>query len=172
MDQIKIGSFLKTLRSEKGITQEQLAERINVSRRTVSRWETGSNMPDLDVLIELADFYQVELREILDGERKGEKMDQVVKETALKVAEYSNEEKNKITRTVLMYLMIGIAALIISTVLKFLELEESFWLGFAEGACVGIQFWALLMGILYATGSLTQVKAFKMRLLGRKEAAE
>ena len=172
MDQIKIGSFLKTLRSEKGITQEQLAERINVSRRTVSRWETGSNMPDLDVLIELADFYQVELREILDGERKGEKMDQVVKETALKVAEYSNEEKNKITRTVLVYLMIGIAALIISTVLKFLELEESFWLGFAEGACVGIQFWALLMGILYATGSLTQVKAFKMRLLGRKVAAE
>ena len=41
MDQVKIGSFLKTLRNEKGLTQEQLAEKVNVSRRSVSRWETG-----------------------------------------------------------------------------------------------------------------------------------
>lgn len=41
MDQKKIGSFLKTLRKEKGLTQEQLAENLNVSGRTVSRWETG-----------------------------------------------------------------------------------------------------------------------------------
>ena len=46
MDQQKIGNFLKTLRKEKGITQEQFAETLNVARRTVSRWETGSNMPD------------------------------------------------------------------------------------------------------------------------------
>ena len=87
MDQVKIGSFLKTLRTEKGITQEQLAEKVNVSRRSVSRWETGSNLPDLDVLMELADYYEVELRELLDGERKSEQMDQVLKETTLKVAE-------------------------------------------------------------------------------------
>ena len=53
MDQQKIGEFLKELRKEKGITQEQLADKLFVSRRTVSRWETGSNMPDLDVLVEL-----------------------------------------------------------------------------------------------------------------------
>lgn len=41
MDQVKIGSFLKALRTEKGLTQEQLAERVSVSRRSVSRWETG-----------------------------------------------------------------------------------------------------------------------------------
>lgn len=46
MDQIKIGSFLKKLRKEKNLTQESLAEKLNVSARTVSRWETGSNMPD------------------------------------------------------------------------------------------------------------------------------
>ncbi len=51
MDQVKIGNFIKELRKEKNFTQEQLAEKFNVSRRTVSRWETGSNMPDLDILI-------------------------------------------------------------------------------------------------------------------------
>ena len=74
MDQRKIGSFLKELRKEKGLTQEQLAEKMNVSGRTVSRWETGSNMPDLDILIELSDLYDVDIRELLDGERKSEKM--------------------------------------------------------------------------------------------------
>ena len=70
MNQQKIGTFLKELRNEKNITQEQLAERFCVSRRTVSRWETGNNMPDLDILIEMADYYGVDLRELLDGERK------------------------------------------------------------------------------------------------------
>ena len=168
MDQVKIGSFLKTLRNEKGLTQEQLAEKVNVSRRSVSRWETGSNLPDLDVLMELADYYDVELRELLDGERKSEQMDQVLKETTLKVAEYSNAEKKRITTTVLVYLTIGIAALIISTGLKFIELEAGFWLSFLDGACTGILFWALMMGILYASGSLTKVQNFKRRLLGRR----
>ena len=50
MDQIKIGIFLKELRKEKKLTQEQLAEKLNVSGRTVSRWETGSNMPDIGMM--------------------------------------------------------------------------------------------------------------------------
>ena len=56
MDQKKIGSFLRELRKEQRITQEDLAEKLNVSSRTISRWETGSNMPDISLLIEIADF--------------------------------------------------------------------------------------------------------------------
>ena len=106
MDQQKIGRFLKELRKEKSLTQEQLAEQFHISRRTVSRWETGNNLPDLDILIELSDYYNVELRELLDGERKSEKMDKELKETVLKVADYSNEEKQKITRR-MHFLFIG-----------------------------------------------------------------
>ena len=51
VDQIKIGLFLKELRKEKSLTQEQLAEQLNTSNRTISRWETGNNMPDLSMLI-------------------------------------------------------------------------------------------------------------------------
>ena len=64
MDLIKTGKFLQLLRKETGFTQEELAEKLNVSRRTVSRWETGTNMPDLDILMELSDLYEVDLREI------------------------------------------------------------------------------------------------------------
>ena len=75
MEPKKIGAFLKELRREKGITQEQLGEMLGVSGRTVSRWETGFNMPDLSILIELAEYYEVEIKEILDGERKSESME-------------------------------------------------------------------------------------------------
>lgn len=98
MNQIKIGAFIKELRKEKELTQEQLAEQFNVSRRTVSRWETGRNLPELDILIEMADYYEVELRELLNGERKSESMNKELEETVLKVAEYSNEDKLKITK--------------------------------------------------------------------------
>ena len=98
MNQQKIGTFLKELRNERNYTQEQLAEKFGVSRRTISRWETGSNMPDLDLLVEMADYYDVDLRELLDGERKSEKMDKELEETVLKVADYSNEQKRKLTK--------------------------------------------------------------------------
>lgn len=101
MDQKKVGAFLKTLRTEKGMTQEQLAEQFNVSGRTVSRWETGSNMPDLSTLVELADFYGLDIREIIDGERKSEKMNEETRETVKMVAEYADNQKEKLRKKML-----------------------------------------------------------------------
>lgn len=98
MDMQKIGNFLKTLRKEKGLTQEQLAEILGVAGRTVSRWENASNMPDLSILIQIAEFYNVEVKEILDGERKSEKMDKDFKETLKKAADYSKAEKDKASK--------------------------------------------------------------------------
>lgn len=72
--QQKIGTFLKQLRQEHQLTQENLAEIMCVTNRSVSRWENGVNLPDLPTLIQLADFYGVELRELLDGERKPDAM--------------------------------------------------------------------------------------------------
>ena len=74
MDQVKIGSFLKELRKERNLTQESLAEKLNVSNRTISRWETGSNMPDIGMLVEIAEFYDVSIPEIINGERKSESL--------------------------------------------------------------------------------------------------
>ena len=108
MDQQKIGTFLKELRKEKNITQEQLAEKMCVSRRTVSRWETGYNMPDLDILIDIAEYYDVDLREILDGERKDEQMDKEMKETVLKVADFSKEQEAKVLKRIHRMFVVGL----------------------------------------------------------------
>lgn len=96
MDQIKIGQFLKLLRNEKGLTQEQLAEKIGVSHRTVSRWETGNNLPDISTLIQLSELYEVDIREIIDGERKSENMNEEMKNTIKQVARYTEHQKEQI----------------------------------------------------------------------------
>ncbi len=98
MDQKKIGLFFKELRKQKGLTQGQLAEMIGVSDRSVSRWENGKNMPDLSILVELADYYEIDIREIIDGERKGENMNNELKDTLLKVADYSDTQKQNAER--------------------------------------------------------------------------
>ena len=94
MDTKKIGAFLKQCRKEKNLTQEQLAEKFEVSARTVSRWETGINMPDLSILVQLAEYYDVEMRELLDGERS-QTMNKEMKETLDKVAVYEGWVKQK-----------------------------------------------------------------------------
>ena len=94
MDTKKIGAFLKQCRKEKNLTQEQLAEKFGVSARTVSRWETGINMPDLSILVQLAEYYDVEMRELLDGERS-QTMNKEMKETLDKVAVYEEWVKQK-----------------------------------------------------------------------------
>ncbi len=167
MDLQKIGTFLKTLRKEQNLTQEQLAETLNVSRRTVSRWETGSNMPDLDLLMEMADLYQVDLRELLNGERKKESMDTELKETVLQVAEYSNEEKQRSARIIRVYFIVGILALIINAILNMMEMKDSFMTGFLKGGTFALALIAMIFGILYTTGAMMKIQAFKMRLIGK-----
>ena len=70
MDQQKIGRFIAQCRKEKSLTQEQLAETLGVSNRSVSRWENGNNLPDVSLFQPLCDVLNITLEELLDGERK------------------------------------------------------------------------------------------------------
>lgn len=117
MDQKKIGSFLKELRKEKGITQETFAEELNVSGRTVSRWETGNNLPDISLLVAIADFYEVDVREIIEGERKSE-MNEELKDVANKMADYAGTEKSKMMTWIQMIGFIGVFILTLAIVFQ------------------------------------------------------
>ncbi len=69
MDTKIIGAFLKQLRKENNMTQEQLGERIGVTNKTVSRWETGNYMPPVECLVLLSDVYNISINELLAGAR-------------------------------------------------------------------------------------------------------
>ncbi len=159
MNQRKIGEFLKQLRKNKGLTQEQLAEHFYVSSRTVSRWETGNNMPDLTMLIELADFYEVEIREIIDGERKSEIVENENNETLQKVAEYAVEEKRKQGSKRIKALLAGLM-LVLTSDLLFSGETKGFLNGIvSEIICnviiwiaLGVQFVIIIESVLFFFG--------------------
>lgn len=69
MDQIKTGKFIATLRKEKELTQEQLGEKLGVTNKTISRWENGNYMPDIEMLSLLAKEFDVSINELISGER-------------------------------------------------------------------------------------------------------
>lgn len=168
MDQKKTGYFLKQLRKEKGLTQEQLAEQLSVTGRTVSRWETGSNMPDLDILIEMADFHEVDIRELIDGERKSEKMNKEMEETVLKVAEYSNEEKNRLMTKLHYFSWVGVIAFVIFIVLEALGMADEGITEAIASFCCGLAFGMLIIGVIYTSCYINKFKAFKKRILHHK----
>ena len=69
MDQIQIGKFIAKLRKKQGLTQEQLGEKIGVTNKTVSRWETGVYLPPADAMLALGELFNVSVNEILSGKR-------------------------------------------------------------------------------------------------------
>lgn len=69
MDMVKIGQFLAQLRKEKNLTQAGLGEKLGVTNKTVSRWETGTYMPPVEMLQMLGELYGISINEILSGER-------------------------------------------------------------------------------------------------------
>ena len=68
MDQIKIGKFIAARRKNLGLTQAQLAEKLNITNRAVSKWETGKALPDSSIMIELCDVLRITVNDLLSGE--------------------------------------------------------------------------------------------------------
>lgn len=162
MNQKKTGVLLKNLRKEKNLSQAELAEKLGVSNRSISRWENGMTMPDFDLLIELADFYEVDVREILDGERRGVSMDTQHKEELLQVADYTNQEKKRMTRVVRWLFLYGLLALTANMVLEEIGIHK-FLTGFLYESVAG----TMVIGILITTKHMAKIRQFKLRLRNR-----
>ncbi len=72
MDLLLIGKFIAELRKAQGLTQEQLGEKLGVTNKTVSRWETGAYLPPAEALLAMSNLFSVSINEILSGKRLGE----------------------------------------------------------------------------------------------------
>lgn len=164
MNQKKIGSFLKELRKEKGITQEEFAENLNVSGRTVSRWETGVNMPDISLLVDIAGFFNVSIPEIINGERKSEIMEKEVKEVAEAMSNYACAEKSVILKRVKLISIIGLISLVIGLVMEAINYDSMIPIyECMKETCLGFGVGALATMVLYTTGILEKIKNRKSK---------
>ena len=101
MDQEKIGRFIASVRKEKNITQNELAEKLGVSDRTIGNWENGRNMPDVSLFKPLCEELDVTLNDLLSGEKVSEKRYQErLEENIISVIGYSNKKIEKNNNTI------------------------------------------------------------------------
>jgi transcriptional regulator with XRE-family HTH domain len=162
MDTIKIGNFLRELRKEKNLTQEQLADVFNVSARTVSRWETGSNMPDISILVEIADYYDLDVREILNGERS---YALPAGSSSIKdIAEYADKDKEKLAVKTRLYAIAGIIGIITYLCLRAFGNPDSIIINLIASLSLVAVYAALASSLIYTTNRLqTLQRKLKMK---------
>jgi transcriptional regulator with XRE-family HTH domain len=150
---------LKSLRKEKGITQEKLAEELGVSGRTVSRWETGNNMPDISVLIEISEFYDVSIPEIVDGERKSENMDDESKKVAESLSDYADADKTKTIKEIRQLSLVGVAALAIYFIIDVSGYAGAYDIADRISAyCLTLVFVTTILIPLFTTGIIKRIQ--------------
>ena len=128
MDQIKIGKFIASCRKEEGMTQAELAEKLGISDRAVSKWETGKSMPDSGIMLELCGFLKINVNELLSGERIMAELYSKQLEENLLAMRREVEERDR--RALKLEYWMGFSAVLSGSVLILLAsfLEMPFWL--------------------------------------------
>jgi len=174
MNQEKFSIFLKELRNEKNITQQQLADILNVNYRTVSRWENAKTMPDFDILIELSGFYGVSIEELLYGEKATEtterKTERKTEETLYSIAEYTNNEKERSLKNHQFFAGINLLFWLIFLGLKLTGLDESGITEKIASFSLCVTFGMSIILYIYSSKYINKIKDIKTRLLKRKES--
>ena len=100
MNQEKIGKFIALLRKEKNMTQNDLAKKLKITDRAISKWENGRGMPDLSLLMPLCETLNISINELLSGERLNKKEYQdKLEENIINTIDYSNKKIKKEKRT-------------------------------------------------------------------------
>ncbi len=110
---------LKVLRQAKGMTQEELANRLNVVRQTISKWEKGLSVPDSDLLIKLADILEVSVSQLLGSTIEIEEKPDVLAEQLARINEQlsiRNTRAKKVYRTI-GFILLGIAIFFVLLIL-------------------------------------------------------
>ena len=144
MNQSSIGKFISQKRKEKNMTQEQLAEKLGVSNKTVSKWECGKCMPDYSIVKPLCQELGITVSELMDGEDKGTHNDELLLNMLERIQAL---EKQKMSITGILLIIMGIAVLAFSQVLGGTAFRD-----FLSGFMTGISIVDMLVGV-YVIGS-------------------
>lgn len=152
MNQINTGKFIASCRKEKGLTQAQLAEKLNITDRAVSKWETGKCMPDSSIMLELCNILDITVNELLSGERiETNNYEEKVAENLIELKRKDENNMNRNTIISIIYtitMVIGILVCCICNV-----------------AISGTLTWSL---ISFSSILVTWIASFPVILLGKK----
>ena len=139
MDQIKIGKFISECRKEKGYTQVKLAEKLGITNRAVSKWETGKSLPDASVMIELCELLGINVNELLTGEKvSAENYKRKAEENMVEMVKKSKKSKAEMIITLLIIISIVIDSVTGMILSKMFTSDET-------RAAIGIMSFVLLL---------------------------
>uniref|UniRef100_UPI003FEECE68 helix-turn-helix domain-containing protein n=1 Tax=Candidatus Fimenecus sp. TaxID=3022888 RepID=UPI003FEECE68 len=146
MDQIKIGKFIADERKRKGYTQKQLSEKLEISDKTISKWERGNGFPEVSLLLPLCNELEITVNELLSGERL-QAMDYKKKaeENMVNLVKEAQESKKKIIMSAMVSVLVIVVAVPLFVVAGMFEMQV--W---TRVLLMGIGFVIMVMGIAIA----------------------
>ena len=146
MDQIKIGKFIADERKRKGYTQKQLSEKLEISDKTISKWERGNGFPEVSLLLPLCNELEITVNELLSGERL-QAMDYKKKaeQNMVNLVKEAQESKKKIIMSAMVSVLVIVAAVPLFVVAGMFEMQV--W---TRVLLMGIGFVIMVMGIAIA----------------------
>ena len=165
MDQIKIGKFIAACRKEQGLTQLQLADKLGITDKAVSKWERGIAMPDTSIMLELCEILEINVNELLSGEKismenKNQKNEELMLDLAKEIA-----HKNKTIWTAMWVIMtVSILGLLGGCAAVYFFVPEGIWQAVSViGICI-----LFLVPCFYALKLEVSVGAYKCKNCGHE----
>lgn len=151
MDQVATGKFIAKKRKEQNLTQEQLAGRLGVSNKTISKWETGKCMPDYSIIEALCRELNISLAELLDGEEDEKSIHTYDNQQILKMLEETQILRNKKRVLIgIVFFLMGIVFLIYSRLVGGTDIQEML-----SGFALGLSFPLILLGVMLVARSIS-----------------
>ena len=128
MDQVKIGKFIAHCRKEKNITQAELAEKLNITDRAISKWETGKGMPDSSIMLELCDELDISVNELLSGEMiRMDNYNKVAEENFIKFQKEKEDSDKRLLFTEIIIGSIVTISFLLMIFLSIFAIENIVW---------------------------------------------
>lgn len=146
MDQVKIGKFIQATRKEQQLTQREVAEKLNISDKTVSKWETGNGLPEVDLMLPLCNILGISINELLSGEKLDEKQyHERAEENIMNLIQEKEEAKKKIILSAIVCTITILAGATLTLLAGLLELQV--WV---RAVLIGIALVVIFAGIIVA----------------------
>ena len=165
MDQFKTGKFIAECRKQKKLTQMQLAEKLNITDKAISKWENGKAMPDSAIMLELCDILCISVNELLNGEKISmEKNNQKNEQLLLDMAKELERKNKTIWVSMCVIIIVSMIALLAGVLIAAFLIPEGVWqLVTIIGVCV-----VFLIPCFYALKLEVSVGAYKCKNCGHE----